>query len=269
VLQGLTGPCGARAALSLFVVCLAACSQIDLYALPHPLPRDPATSDDAAADTQTGCADGHREGFVDVARFPHIAGCGGGWRIPGVMLTNPGRAPVCPAVRTYDTVTPACGRQGGDDGPNPSGVGCNVADLCSAGWHVCTSAQDVAEHSPGGCAGAAGEQDPPAFFLTRQSSNGCGHCATGKRTSADCNSAACTLECAQTAATSNDVFGCGNIGANRELVGCEPLDRFSHNLGSALAGTNWSFADDASGYCEAYAVVHAGPAYGGALCCRD
>jgi hypothetical protein len=107
------------------------------------------------------------------------------------------------------------------------------------------------------------------FFASRQSSNGCGQCATGPRSASDCNSAACTGGCAQTAATSNDVFGCGNIGATAGLVGCGPIDRFSHNLGSALAGTNWRFNDDGSGLCEAYAVVHTGAGYGGVLCCRD
>jgi hypothetical protein len=225
---------------------------------------------DVAANPPTGCADGTREGFVDIVTYPDIAGCSGGWSIPGVMLENPGRAPACPTVTTHDTATPACRRQGGNSGPLPSGTGCDVADLCSAGWHVCTSAQDVATHSGSkGCAEATGPSSPPLFFATRQSSNGCGDCATGTRTASDCTGNGCTTGCAQTAALSNDVFGCGNIGDAAGLSGCDPLDRFSYNLGSALSGTNWSLTDDGSGLCEAYVVVHRGPDYGGALCCRD
>lgn len=255
--------------LRVLLVLLGCCSRGDIAAPSFGIYRDPPTSaDDGAFNPTAGCADGHREGFVDVATYPNIAGCSGGWTIPGVMLANPGHGPACLAVETRDTTSPACGRAAGDDGLNPTGRGCNVADLCSEGWHVCATAQEVATHSPTGCAGAAGEQDPPLFFVSRQSSNGCGHCATGSRVGPDCNSVTCSEGCAQTAATSNDVFGCGNIGANSGL-GCEPLDRFSQNRGSALAGTSWRFDADISGYCEAYAVVHAGPGYGGALCCRD
>jgi hypothetical protein len=237
----------------------------DWHDSPFDAPRDVAMS------VPTGCADGTREGFVDIKAYPNIAGCSGGWSIPGVMLENPGVAPDCPTVPTHDTTTPACNRRGGNDGPLPGGNGCNVADLCAAGWHVCTSAQDVGVHSgSAGCADATGPSSPPLFFVTRQSSNGCGDCATGTMTGPNCNGRACATGCAQTATLSNDVFGCGNIGDGSGLTGCDPLDRFSYDLGTGLpAGTNWSFRDDGSGLCEAYAVTHSGAAYGGALCCRD
>ena len=215
-----------------------------------------------------GCADGEREGFVDVKQFTSIAGCSGGWSIPGVMAFNPGVAPTCPSFATHDTVIPACNRGGGDDGSNPNGTGCAVADLCEAGWHVCTGAADVTSHVPSGCKGATTANDPPLFFVTRQSSNGCGDCATGTRTSPDCNSKSCTTGCAQTAATSNDVFGCGNLGATSPIVDCGPIDRFSNNLCNDV-GSNWSCNDDGSGFCEAYAIKHDGPDFGGALCCKD
>ncbi len=215
-----------------------------------------------------GCADGQREGFVDGKAFPDIAGCSGGWTIPGVMAFNPGTAPACPTIPTYDTVDPACNRQGGNNGPNPNGVGCNVADLCQAGWHVCTGAADVASHSLSGCNGATEGGDPPMFFVTRQSSNGCGDCATGTRTDPDCNSAACTLGCLQTARTSNDVFACGNLGATSPIVQCGPIDRFSNNLCGDV-GSNWTCNDDGTGLCEAYTILHDGPAFGGAVCCRN
>ena len=186
-----------------------------------------------------GCADGQREGFVDAKVFTDIAGCSGGWSIPGVMASNPGLAPACPTFSTHDTLQPACNRQAGDDGTNPDGSGCDVADLCESGWHVCTGAADVTSHAPKGCDGVVTGGDPPMFFVTRQSSNGCGDCATGTRTDPGCNSASCTTGCEQTAWTSNDVFGCGNLGATSPIVECGPLDRFSNNLCGDV-GSNWS-----------------------------
>jgi hypothetical protein len=215
-----------------------------------------------------GCADGQREGFLDAVKYPAIAGCSGGWSVPGVMPFNPGTAPACPTFTTHDTVHPACNRGGGDDGANPKGAGCCVADLCEAGWHVCTSAADVTSHSPTGCKGATSANAPPLFFVTRQSSNGCGACATGGRTDSDCNSETCSSGCAQTPRTSNDVFGCGNLGASTPILDCGPIDRFSNNLCNDV-GSNWTCNDDGTGFCEAYAILHNGSAFGGALCCRD
>lgn len=218
---------------------------------------------------QTGCADGAREGFVDLNASPNIAGCSGGWSVPGIMITNPGVAPACAGLMTRDTVTPACNRMGGDDGLNPTGAGCNVADLCAAGWHVCSTSADVASHSSTGCTGSVQAGDPPLFFASRQSSNGCGVCATGTRTDADCNASACTSGCAQTAITSNDVFGCGNLGDTPSLVDCGPINRFGNNLCSGLSGTSWTCNDNDGGLCEAYAVTHTDAQFGGVLCCRD
>lgn len=223
----------------------------------------------SASGSLTGCADGTREGFLDPAAYPRIAGCSGGFHVPGVIAANPGSAPACPTVATFDTVTPACCRRGGNDGFDPEGFGCNVADLCATGWHVCEGAADVSLHSPQGCAGATRASDPALFFVTRQSSNGCGDCATGTRTDADCNGSACTTGCAPTPRLSNDLFGCGNLGSTQPLNGCDPLDRMSNMLCSGLSGSNWTCLDDGTGLCEAYAVVHAGPTFGGALCCSD
>jgi hypothetical protein len=219
---------------------------------------------------ESGCADGQREGFRDISVWPDIAGCAGGWRIPGLHTENPGTAPACPGLPTYDTLTPACGRQGGDDGPLPGGAGCNVADLCAEGWHVCASDAEVASRSPTGCVGATRENDQPLFFATRQSTNGCAVCANGTSTGPECDSASCEAGCMQTARTSNDFFGCGNFGAEAT---CGPLDRFSHDLCSGLAGSPWSCdaptpADD-NGLCEAYTAIKTGSRYGGVLCCRD
>jgi hypothetical protein len=183
------------------------------------------------------------------------------------MPFHPAFAPACPSVSTYDT-DPACSRRAGNDSSNPNGTGCAVADLCAAGWHVCTGAADVASHSPSGCDGAAAPSGPPVFFASRQSSDGCGFCATGTGTGAQCDSASCAEGCAETPWTSNDVFGCGNLGATPPLVDCGPLDRFTNNLCGSVSA-NWSCVDDGTGLCEAYTIVHSGPDFGGALCCSD
>jgi hypothetical protein len=209
------------------------------------------------------CSDGEREGFRDIGAYPDIAGCSGGFGVPGIHRSNPGIAPAC-GVFTYDTTLPACDRNAGDDSPNPDGSGCNVQDLCADGWHVCRDAWDVADNSPTGCEGATTLGDAPLFFASRQTSTGCGVCATGTRV--DCDSMACAEDCAQTAATSNDFFGCGNFGATSPISGCGPLDRFSHDDCSGLAGSPWTCE---SRYCEAYTVRKLGAPYGGVLCCRD
>jgi hypothetical protein len=216
----------------------------------------------------SGCADGTREAFT---AYPGatIAGCSGGWTVPGIMLDNPGHAPSCPSIVTRDTVTPACGRNAGNSGANPNGVGCNVADLCAPGWHVCQTALEVARNSPtGDCSSAlTGSDSTPLFFATRQSSDGCLVCATGNSTGPQCNSATCQAGCQQTQYLSNDLFGCGNVGSS---VGpsCGGLDRSSNDGCSALGGS-WSCTDDGSGHCEAYVVKHADSATGGVLCCQD
>ena len=237
------------------------------------IPADESLAAATQAISTAGCADGQREGFTDVTAYPRIAGCSGAWTMPGIHTQDPGTAPACPGLSTADTTVPACGRAAGDDGDNPSGVNCNVADLCAAGWHVCTGADDVNRSSPSGCSGATEQEDVPLFFATRQTSNGCGQCATGSSTDASCDSASCVAGCLQTEHTSNDFFGCGNFGATAPILDCGPLDRFSHNLCSGLAGSPWSCdlpdAADDSGLCEAFAVTKSDLSHGGVLCCRD
>jgi hypothetical protein len=227
----------------------------------------------SSALTAIGCADGQREGFTNLDAYPDIAGCSGGWSIPGIHTAAPVTAPACPGVAPADTTVPACNRNAGNDSANPAGIGCNAADLCAVGWHVCTGAADVAGSSASGCAGATNPEDPALFFATRQSGTGCGECATGTRSDAACDSASCAAGCAQTEATSNDVFGCGNIGSAALSTACGPLDRFSSNLCSGLGGTAWrcdlpTAADD-NGECEAYTVTKVSAADGGVVCCRD
>jgi choice-of-anchor A domain-containing protein len=220
----------------------------------------------------SGCADGQREGFTDLGAYPNIAGCNGAWTIPGVSLFAPAEAPSCPGLVPQDTRNPACGHAAGDDGTNPSGAGCNVADLCAPGWHVCLDANDVQRASVSGCGGATRSGDPALLFLTRQSSSGCGQCATGTRADSACSSRTCQVGCLQTEKLSNDVFGCGNYGSIPSGA-CNPLNRFSDDLCAGIAGRGWSCnlpgsADD-EGYCETFTIVHSNPATGGVACCRN
>lgn len=195
---------------------------------------------------KVGCADGEREGFLDLEKYPSIAACGGGFQVPGVL----------------GELVPACNWGGGDDGPNPNGAGCSAWDLCQPGWHVCKSALEVAELAPSGCADAT--LGTEAFFVTRQSGTGCGKCAMGGSTTPNCDTCSCADGCLQTEATSNDVFGCGNMGDPTE--GCGVLNAFSNDVCGAL-GFPWSCGND--GCSEAHAVLKTAPERGGALCCAD
>ncbi len=196
----------------------------------------------------TGCADGTREGFVDTQKFPKIAGCSGGWSVPGLLTT----------------LAPTCGKAAGNSGPNPSGNGCSVADLCAPGFHVCKSVGDVAASSPSGCDGAA--PSPGLFFATRQSSDGCGVCAVGAMIDPQlCTGCGCNAACAQTPNVANDLFGCGSIGIPPK-GSCGPLDRFSDDLCGDL-GAPWLCSG--SGCNEANEVIKPGSAGGGVLCCAD
>ena len=175
-----------------------------------------------------GCADGTREGFMPVATYTNIAACAGAWAVAGLLAPT--------------TKTPACMRSSGNDGLNPTGAGCTVADLCQVGWHVCETAAEVAAKS--GAAGCAAAATAGLFFATRQSSAGAAQCGAG----------------------ANDLFGCGGLGAAPDPITCGPLDKFSGDLCASLAG-GWSCGAD--GLQEANDVTHTSSADGGVLCCRD
>jgi hypothetical protein len=194
----------------------------------------------------SGCADGTREGFLAVATYPNIAACAGGFRIAGVL-------PLFQA--------PACDRTAGNSGANPQGIGCNIEDLCAPGWHVCRGAREVVARSPTGCTNAS--PVPGRFFAARQSSTGCGYCATGSiTTDPPCNSTSCAMGCAQTDTIANDVFGCGSVGA-AATPSCAPFNVFSGDKCVALPPV-WQ-----CGSGEALTVTLQDGTGGGALCCRD
>ncbi|MFO0593620.1 MAG: hypothetical protein U0441_39125 [Polyangiaceae bacterium] len=196
----------------------------------------------------SGCSDGAREGFTDFEKYPYIAGCSGGFQIPGVL---------------GELTAPACGWKAGNGSSNPNGIGCNAWDLCAPGWHVCGGAAEVAQDSPTGCDGVAPAQDP-VFFITRQSGTGCGTCATGSDTSSACATCSCAGGCAQTEKTSNDVFGCGTIG--EPPSDCGVLNSFSNDVCTAL-GYPWLCGSDSCG--EAHNVWKETATNGGVLCCAD
>ena len=195
--------------------------------------------------TTSGCADGVREGFVDIASFPNIAGCSGGFAIPGVLTA----------------IAPSCDRQAGDDSANPNGAGCNAEDLCAEGFTVCKTAGSV-KSCGGNCEGVTAE--PGLFFVTRQSGTGCGVCATGTSVEQPCLQCSCAGGCLQTEVTANDIFGCGTVGLPTE--GCDAITRFSDD-GCGALGAPWICN---GGSCaEALNVVKSGPDGGGVLCCRE
>jgi len=167
-------------------------------------------------------------------------------------------------------MNPLCNRQAGNDGINKLGTACAASDICAVGWHICTDYNDVNINTNNkGCVDAGAGVTGDYLWLSRQSSNGCAICALGTSVATNCNSVACTAGCLQTAAISNDVFGCGNYGG---VPGnCAPFNRFSGNLCGSINSRGWTCTSpqDPIGYCESYDILHSNPSNGGVLCCKD
>jgi hypothetical protein len=190
-----------------------------------------------AAPASNGCSDGTREAFIDAVRFPSVAGCSGGWSVPGLL--------------TDRSMAPECARTAGNDGSNPSGTGCTVEDLCAEGWHVC---RDASELTLAGVTCQDADIGPVtagrgAFFATRQRGTAPTGCSPGATTG------------------SNNLHGCGNFG-RAEDPGCAPP--FDRQLESTVCATNppWACSDPTSIMTEAMVVTKSGPEAGGVLCCR-
>jgi hypothetical protein len=181
-----------------------------------------------------GCSDKTREGYTDLAKYPTIAACSGGWDEPGLISSS--------------ARTPQCNRRAGNDGQKPSGSGCSAADLCATGWHVCLSAQEVSD-IPGGCADALSDIAGSAFFATAQHAQ--------------------LLSCTTNDSGTNNVYGCGNIGSTPDHS-CQPLNRFLHDTDCSYyppwqcsngpPGTSSTELDD---------ITKVGSTRGGVLCCKD
>jgi len=181
----------------------------------------------AAGALATGCADGTREGYDGETR---IAACSGAFDVPGIV--------------TSASRSPACGRQAGNDGANASGAGCSAADLCSAGFHVCTGGAEVgASASTGACPPDAGT----AFFLTQQATDDNGECMPGG---------------------ANNLVGCGSAMGVAANTTCSPLDielRYTH----CQASSAWECGTSADANFEATLVTKVSSSEGGVLCCSD
>ena len=208
-----------------------------------------------------GCADGTREGFQSLVDYPEIAGCSGGWSVPGVTINGQ---------------LPSCGRGAGNSSANSSGTGCSAVDLCASGWHVCRGRSEVAQRAPSGCGAAVppGTPDKMLFFAVAQQSQMNTVCGAS--------------------GSDNDVSGCGNLGValTPETI-CVPLDRALASTRAGSCGYNeaepslgpWQCAGGAGADLHEGALVtkHGCPnrscSYsgqpigdadkGGVLCCRD
>jgi hypothetical protein len=182
------------------------------------------SSESTGAAPVNGCADGEREALEDELVYPDIAACAGGFTVPGMVVN-----------------IPYCERQGGDDGPVPTGTECSVEDMCSEGWHVCLDRLEVMD---AGIADCSAEAWGGSFFATRQSGMGANTCNP---------------------AGVNDVFGCGDVGYTN-INGCAPLNRSSANVCVELPAP---WACGVSITQEAEFIVKGGPEFGGVLCCRN
>ncbi len=209
-----------------------------------------------------GCADSTREGFIDEATWPSIAGCEGAFSVAGVTRAG---------------LTPTCGRVAGDDGSNAEGNGCSAADLCMEGWHVCNGKTEVAAKASGGCLGAvpAGTGDKMLFFAVAQ------HSTNGS-------------VCDDASSGDNDVFGCGNLGTQLSAdKNCGPLTRVLASTQPDRCGFNEAEPSNGPWLCQGGSESHlhegaivskvgcpgtscsydgnpiSNARKGGVLCCRD
>jgi hypothetical protein len=242
---------------------------------------------DIADINKMGCSDNTREGYVDASKFPGLASCAGAWTIAGVNFHHPKPAnTLCPKISEdliHNTLAPACERKAGNNNTNKSGSGCNVADMCAPGWHVCRGKDDVGVHKPASfsdklfwdwgvnelCEGSGDNTNcysRKAFFITRQEAGGHG--------------------CGDSPGLTNDVHGIGNgafdnkainpaTGKTYDRGSCGLLNQFSGNWCSEARGVGYNECrfslDDKvdAGLCEPYLIVSTKPENGGVLCCRD
>jgi hypothetical protein len=178
-----------------------------------------------------GCSDGSRELFDETTQEPNIAGCEGGFSVPGVT--------------TPESREPACDRKAGNNSENASGDGCSVADLCAQGWHVCDGDNDVTASVIGST--PCPSSTDPTFWITRQATDGSKQCVTGGV---------------------NNVVGCGTGVGEPAQKSCAPLNTmmlFSH----CEALTAWDCGTATEGTNESQVVTKSAFDQGGVLCCRD
>jgi hypothetical protein len=179
-----------------------------------------------------GCSDGTREGYPNFTAWQRIAGCAGGFSVPGVLGAQP-----------------TCDRKAGDTSDNPMGAGCSAADLCAAGWHVCQDAADAAAHCPtADCEGCVSRGEP-RFFAVAGGASPMGMCT-------------------QDPAAKNDLHGCGGLG-EPESPYCSPLTRRLGFADCLATHGVWQCGSAGQSLEEAAVVTKTGPTLGGVLCCMD
>ncbi len=186
---------------------------------------------DAIMVSAHGCSDGTREILTNNVAFPNLAGCSGGWSVPGI-------APLT-------SLTPMCGRMAGNSSSNQNGTGCAVEDLCALGWHVCRSRLDVATSAPG-LACPPIDAISTGIWVTRQTTDS-------------------NPTCVNPNVGSNNFVGCGSPTYGRDISGCSPLNKFMtiyECLPQADAGP-WNCTGN-----EADTVFKPSSTFGGVLCCR-
>lgn len=203
----------------------------------------------------SGCADGTREAFADEGLFPKIAACSGAWQLPGIF----------PAI--VASAASACETSGNSSVLAPAdGAGCSASNLCASGWHICNGGEVLPRTGSLGCVAEA-SYPAASFFSAAVSGTGCGVCALRSKTDtgSTCTATSCAQNCQETGDLSNDVFGCGSLGAPVSDPDCDGLNRFSHNNCSAL-GAPWVCSGESQ---ESRTITKPSTSAGGVLCCRD
>lgn len=186
-----------------------------------------------------GCADGVREGYVNMTLHPAIAACSGAWDVPG-LVDDP-------------TFLPQCNRQAGNTGVNMDGTGCSAEDLCADGWHVCLGAAELNDLNETCAAAIAPFGATSVFFVTRQHVNNNGACVAATNNNA----------------TTNNLHGCGNFGLVETGNNCDPLNFLLRQQDCDLFPNQWSCGQNAADTMELEEVFKPGINRGGVLCCRD
>lgn len=183
-----------------------------------------------------GCADGQREGFADIEKYPTIAGCIGDWSPP-----NPDWGGVMADLRMRPT-----GRPCGDD----LGECSYPADTCAKGWHVC---------------GALSKGEHEAHELTsRIGPDDCDNAGPGRFNAGFSHAhGAYELECDYPEPGWGS-FGCWNEGFGSEPVCCGSQCEFGRCRDAVWPGRTRISRGVAEGCGHISATRN-----GGVLCCAD
>lgn len=95
---------------------------------PTPVGKVPYVESRRGRPEEIGCADGQREAFADVERYPTIAGCVGDFGFSTLRET-------------------ALGQPCGDDLPATHEQSCTSAGVCARGWHICGNVRAESDES--------------------------------------------------------------------------------------------------------------------------